>query len=204
MTTAKYDMSFSAGGLFYNESIKIVEIFNALGDWKAVQEKALSENVLQSRKDATSARFLREIIKRLKGLTNEQLSLFLEGNIQEQKMTLWLAVCKCHLFIKEFAIEVVREKFLRLNTELSYNDFDVFYNHKAEWDDDLARLSKSTLAKLRQVLFRMMEEAQIINSSRLIYQIIPTERIINIIKNDPQATFAIYPVYEADLKEWMK
>ena len=50
--------------------------------------------------------------------------------------------CKQYSLVREFAIEVVREKFLRLDLALSYLDFDIFFNAKAEWDDELAALNR--------------------------------------------------------------
>ena len=46
----------------------------------------------------------------------------MEGTIQEQKQILWFAICKRYAFIREFAIEVLHEKYLRLDYELT--EFD--------------------------------------------------------------------------------
>jgi hypothetical protein len=85
-----------------------------------------------------------------------------DGSRQEQNQILWLAVCKHYRIIYEFAIEVIREKFLRLDVILSYLDYDVFFNSKAEWRQGLDQLTGTTKKKLRQVLFRILHEAEII------------------------------------------
>ena len=75
-------------------------------------------------------------------LSDEQLELLVEGNPQEQKKLLWLAICKRYAFIREFASEVVREKFLQLDYLLTEFDYDAFFNRKADWHPELDGLRR--------------------------------------------------------------
>jgi len=71
--------------------------------------------------------------------------------------------------VREFAAEVIHERFLSFKLDLPLETFDVLFEAKAEWDERLNGISDTTRAKLRQVLFRMMREANVITSeSRIV------------------------------------
>jgi hypothetical protein len=84
-------------------------------------------------------------------------------------------------FIREFAVEVVRERFVTLRSDLHYDDFDAFYNAKAEWHEELEKNSLSTRNKLRQVLFRMLREADLLTKNNVIKVALLTPRLVKTI-----------------------
>src|SRR6266404_4752627 len=57
----------------------------------------------------SARRSIREIVNRLKRLSEEELQLLLEGERSEQVALLWLAACRAYRFIGEFAVEVLNE-----------------------------------------------------------------------------------------------
>ena len=71
------------------------------------------------------------IVPRSRTLTPAQLDLLLQGDLQEQRALLWLAICKRYAFIREFAVEVLRVKFERMDYCLTEADYDLFYRRKA-------------------------------------------------------------------------
>ena len=201
MPSAKYLMSFTTGGLFYQESVTLTNLFFDKKSWSEVKETALSDNLLQSRTKSTAQRLLREITSRLSLLTNDQLQLLAEGTRSEQNYLLWLAVCKRYSFIQEFAIEVLREKFLCLEIMLTHDDYDYFYNKKAQWHEELETLSPTTRVKNRSVLFRILLEAELLGSGNLIIPALFTKELVAVIAADNASLFACYPISDRDIKE---
>ena len=199
-----YRMSFTNGSLFYNESLALVELYRKIGTWEQTKAEANDRNILQSRTISSGKRNVREICGRLSLLTNRQLDILQNGSRQDQIQILWLATCKRYLFVKEFAAEVVREKLLRLDYAISYQDYDSFFNAKAEWHDELESLSESTCKKLRQVLFRLAHEADIISSNDLINPAMLCPEVIEAIAEDDPKNLTIFPVFDSVLQEWSK
>lgn len=197
-------MSFTAGGLLYQESVKIAELYWDLGDWSTVRNQVLEKNILQSRTLNTAKRVYREISARLKLLSGEELKIAIEGSRQEQNHILWLAICKRYQFIYDFAVGVVREKFLQLNLELTLEDYDAFFNAKAEWHDELERLTNETRNKLRQIVFKMLREAELVSKDNIINPVILTPHVVKTICKDTQANLAVFPISDADIKVWAK
>ena len=159
LTPQPYKLSFTAASLYLSESIKIAHTYLETKDWDRTKEVVKKENILQSRTQSSSVRLYRELAQRLQTLSQDQVELFAEGTIQEQKLLLWFAICKRYAFIREFAVEVLHEKYLVLDYELMELDYDSFFNRKADWHPELDEITDKTRNKLKQVLFRMLKEA---------------------------------------------
>lgn len=125
-------MSFTSGALMHRESLIIVELYATLQDWKQVRSAVLADNRLQMRTTNASQRIYQEIASRLKQLTSAEFDLLRIGSLPEQAYLLWLAVCKRYRFIYDFAVEVVREQYLRFDFVLRPEAYDIFFNRKAE------------------------------------------------------------------------
>ena len=196
---SKYLMSFTTGGLFYSESLLVLELYS--GDWGGVFTQALEENTLQTRVVNTAKRVLREIIGRLSKLNGEELDLLREGTASEQKYLLWLAVCRRYLFIHEFAVEVVRERYLTLKHDLPKEEFEIFYNAKEQWHEELEKIAESTRNKLRTVLYRMLREADIIDLNNIILPAMLTDELVTTVAKHDAQDLVIYPISDIDLQK---
>lgn len=204
MQTDRYNMSFTTGGLFLPESEKIAALFLEMGDWGEVSKAVVNNNLLQMRTISSVKRVSREICSRLVMLRNEEIDLVAHGAIPEQRYLLWLAICRRYSFIREFAVELVRERFLALRYDLNRHDFDTFYNTKAEWYPELDKITPATRNKLRQVLFRMLREADLLTNDNTINPALLTQRLIKIIGRNEPEDLDIFPITEAELRRWIK
>ncbi len=204
MSAKKYNMSFTTGGLFYNESLKAVALYLSLMEWKKVRERMLSDNLLQTRTKNSAIRINREVCLRLETLTKKQIKLLESGSAQEQRYLLWIAVCKRYIFIQQFMGEMVREKYSRMDLQLSPGDYDIFFHEKAEINVELDRLSASTKAKLRQVLFKAMREAEILSRDNMILPGLPTKELVKALADDNPGLLAMLPISDMDIKEWLQ
>ena len=92
MAMAKYSLSFTTGALFYQESVKLMELFFQLKKWEQVREAVIAENIVQARTLNTLKRVTSEIISRLKMLREQELSLFTESSHLDSVYILWLAI----------------------------------------------------------------------------------------------------------------
>ena len=204
MKTINYSMAFTTGSLLHNDSLKIASLFLASGSWKDVSAKAVKDNILQSRTLSSSKKITVEICSRLKLLNKKELQLLIKCTSQEQAFILWVAICRKYKFIYEFAVEVVRENFLSFQYELTYSDYDTFFNSKASWNEQLAHIADSTKAKARQVIFRMLREANLLNTKNMINPVILSSIIIEAITSKSQKDLRLFPINETDLVDWLK
>lgn len=196
MDSQKYNMSFTAGALLQSESVTIAKLYLELGSWNEVKDKAITNNVLQSRAVSTLKRISYEIISRLSTLTSEELILLVNSSHKDQAYLIWMAVCRHHKFIADFATEVLRERFITFKPDLQYSDFDVFFNRKCEWHSELDGLSVSTKKKLRQVLFKMLREADFLDGKNNIQATILSPRLLDVIERSGGRDIMYFTVSE--------
>jgi hypothetical protein len=195
----RYKLSFTAISLMVPESIQIAEIYTQCRDWEETRKIIRGQNILQSRTNKRDIRVTREIIQRISTLTPEQLALLVNGSMDEQRLILWLAVCKCYEFIHEFAVEVIHEKFLTMVNQVTDDDYRAFFNRKASWHPELDEVTESTKKKLQTRIFDMMTKAGFFDNNT-IYRVIPSSRLVEVINNDPPATYRIYPSLSVDFQ----
>ena len=173
MTTTKYSMSFTTGALFYHESAKIVELFSFLKHWEKIREVVVAENTIQARTTNTLKRITNEIISRLRTLSEQELTFFAEATYIERRYILWLAICRRYAFIGDFAVDVIHDNFISLKNTVSYDDYAIFFNKKAEWHNEVDRVAASTRRKLRQTLFQILREANLLDKNNTIIPVTP-------------------------------
>lgn len=191
---SNYKMSFSTGGLFLNETLAVAQLHEAGEPWSATITRALTEGSTSLPKAASQRRTLREIVNRVSTLNaNEIVYLLEEADRSDQQSLLWVATCRAYRFVREFALEVMREKYLSFHLDLPLESFDILYDAKAEWDEGLAGISPSTRAKLRQVLFRMMREANIISDDNRILTAYVSRRLKALLERECPEDLLLFP-----------
>lgn len=195
----QYKMSFSTGGLNLTESVTLASLYLKLKDWGHVREKAVSENLLQARTASSLKRVCREVVFRLQTLNENELFFLVEASPEEKKYLLWIAVCRHYQFIAEFATEVVRERYISLKQDLTYEDFDIFFNQKADWHQELEKIQPSTRNKLRQVLFKMLKEAGLLARNSMINAVMLSPLFTEMVKKNNPKDLLFFPVFESDI-----
>lgn len=194
-----YLMSFGTGGLYVNESVTVARLHRPGDDWDATAARAREAGAFQVRKASSAQRSIREIVNRLRWLSDDELGVFVEAERSEQAALLWLAACRAYRFIGEFAVEVLNERFLSFRTAVTHDDFDTFLAAKAEWSPKLAALSTTTHAKLRAVLFRLMREAEILSPDDRILGSILSRRVLALIHSGDANELRFFPGAERQI-----
>lgn len=187
----KYNMSFTSCAFCLYETQLLAELYLKYKDWDKVKQEAISQNLLQYRTTTALKRIVRELIARLQTLPQELIEFLPEATSQEKQSILWYAICNTYPFIKDFYIEVIQEHRSILRFQLQLLDFDSFFNAKANLYDNVANLTTATRNKLRQVLIKMLKEADIINKDLYIRPTYISNRVKEIIlkhKNETQDT----------------
>ena len=200
MKSERYSMSFTTGSIFHKESVELAALYLELDDWKVVREKVVSENLLQARTLNTSHRVCREIISRLKTLNARELDLFIKSNQKDQGYLLWLAVCRRYQFIADFALEVLRERYISLKTDLHQEDYEAFFNRKSEWHPELDQIQPATKQKLRQVLFKILKEVDLLTSNNTINAAMLSPQLSEVISFENRQDIQFFPVFDASLR----
>lgn len=200
----RYRLSFTTGGLFLQQAPLVVERYLALRDWKHTREQVRAENLLQVRTSAAATRISKELIARLELLDPEELEFLVDGSLREQGYLLWAATCRRYAFIRDFAREVLREHYLLMRRQLTTSDYDAFFNAKALWHVELDELAASTQSKLRQNLFRMLRDADLISAQHQIQPVLITPALAHLLVHHGNEQLLIFPATDHEIKRWLQ
>ncbi|TXH92080.1 MAG: DUF1819 family protein [Pseudomonas sp.] len=200
----RYRLSFTTGGLFLQEAPLVVERYLTLRDWEQTRQQVRSENLLQVRTAAAATRISKELIARLELLDYAELECLADGSLRELGYLLWAATCRRYAFISDFAREVLREHFLLMRRQLTTNDYEAFCSAKALWHAELDGLAISTHSKLRQNLFRMLRDADLISVQHQIQPAMLTPALAHLLARNGNEQLLIFPATDHQIKRWLQ
>jgi hypothetical protein len=199
----RYRLSFTTGGLFLQEAPIVVERYLALRDWQQTRKQVRNDNLLQVRTAAAALRISKELIARLELLESDELEELINGSARDRGYLLWIAACRRYAIIHDFAIEVLREHFLLLRRQLSFGDYDAFYNAKALWHSELDEIAQSTQHKLRQNLFRMLRDADLISDQQHIQTAMLSPRLAQLLARRGRDELLVFPATDNEIQRWL-
>jgi len=161
-------------------------LFEQTRDWEVVKQKVLEENLLQKNSLATRKRIYSELKKRIEKLSEDELRYFNTAPMEDLKILSFVGCLKSYRFIYEFVIEVVREKFLLFDYQIESSDYNSFFESKLAISQKLGSISETTQKKLRQVVYRILAEVGLIESTKnpCITKPLLSESIIHLLIND--------------------
>lgn len=192
-----YDLSFTAVSLRMSEMLLVA---------KAVKEKSEVDyiNDLGGGKSSTGKRMLREFKKRISFLTHEEVDIMINGDLITKRQIAFLSVCKTYAIIKDFAIEVLREKLMVYDYQISEGDYISFYRRKVDLNEKMESLSMATEKKIRQVIFRILAEAGLINTTkdRIIQPQLIDHDLAKAIVDDKASWFKVLLVSDMDIEKF--
>jgi len=190
----KYNFSFTAFSLRVNDMYKLAQAINDDNPIEMV-------NIGNGNKHTGQKRSI-EIKKRLAKLTEKELELFISGDFISQKQLAFLSVCKSHKFIRDFAVEVLREKLLIFDYQITEGDYISFYRRKMELHPEMEDLTDRTQSAIRQVTFKILEEAGMIDSvkNKMIQPQVLDANVINTIALDNKQWLKVFFMSDMDIE----
>lgn len=184
----EYKFSFTAASALVNETITIARVQLRLNDWDKTKVDVLDNNLMQKAKASSAKRQYVEIEKRLKLLNTEQLELLCNGNMDEAKAIIWLAIVKTYVFISDFVKEVLFINYVNRDYILSDLYYRQFWEYKSNSHSECSNISEATHKKVKQVLFNILDQIGIITSiseRKIINPLLSKQTEIVIVQDNP-------------------
>lgn len=202
MTPERYRLSFTTGGLFVREAVLAAKCYLDLRDWALTRAKIREGNLLQVRTAAAATRISKELIARLELLGTSEVEFLVGASAIEQAYLLWSAACRRYTLIRDFAQAVLRENYLLMRRKVTTADYDTFFSAKALWHAELDALAVSTQHKLRQNLFRMLREANLLSDDLHIQPATLTPALARLLAQSSREYLLVFPTAERELRRW--
>lgn len=175
----KYDFSITTASLRLQEMILVAQAF--------VNNRIIDNtNELGNGKYETGRKLYGEFKKRINQLTIKELNVLINGDLTSQKQIAFLSICKSSYFIRDFVLEVIREKYLIFDYQITDGDYISYYRRKYESHPEVEKLTEITAKKVKQVIFKILEQSGIIDNikSKSIQPQLLDEALINAILED--------------------
>lgn len=181
------------------ETLIIAKEYDRLKDWKKVEQSIKENNLLMKIKESTFKREFVEIKKRLSTLNPSQLNLLINGDLDETKAMIFLSLVKTYSFFFDFINEVVRNKYLMFDYLLTDSDYIKFFNAKSFIHEELNNISDITAKKVKQVVYKLMEQIGLINNIKngSIFKPMISDNVLEVIINDNPEYLTVF-FYQAD------
>jgi hexokinase len=148
------------------ETLVVAEEYLKLSDWALVKESLVTNNLLNKIKQSTFNREFAEIKKRISNLSQQQIELMVSGDLDEAKSMILLSILKSYDFFNDFMVEVLSHKFQLFDRFLDDSDYNRFINYKNINHPELLTITPETASKVKQVIFKILEQLGIITSAK--------------------------------------
>jgi len=203
---SKYLLSFTAVSLRAYETEIIANLYRESFDWDSVAKNVIDDDALQKGTIATRKREFVEFKRRLQSLTQEQLAYYKNATSSDVKNLTMLSCFKLYTFISDFVIEVMRNKLLLFDFQLINSDYEAFYDSKRAAYDNLNKISQSSRYKLKQVMFKMFEQADFIDSvkNKNIQKPYLSKELIRLVVEDDPKYLKCFLCSDGEINEHIK
>ena len=159
MNIKKYRFSFTAASLKVHEMVLLAEELKN----RDLDLEDLDPSILKKKRLNTNKREFSELILRMKQLSDDEISALTFMSVDNQRLICFISCIRTYLFLKEFVEEVILENIKLLKFSIDELDYTVFFNRKALEYNQVENLAESTKYKIKQVLFKMLEQAGLID-----------------------------------------
>ena len=183
-----YIFSYTAATLMLHETDEVIKKYLEFRDWDKTKDFVIEENVMQKQSVSSRKRVFIEIKRRIESLTSEELEYFNHASSSDIRNLIFLAILKTYKFIFEFIVEVVLKKFLMFDYKILNSDYESFFESKKYAIEQLENITQNTEYKLKQVLFRILEESMFIDNTKnknILKPSLSNEVIELIVKDNP-------------------
>lgn len=162
MTAKKYLTTLNTRPFLYTESKQVAAFLHQGKTYDEIAETIVQENVFQLTSEDRASRFYSEIQKRLEELDIYLFNQFLATDTETSKAILFYALLKKDQLLYEWMREVVWDKFLVLDWQLSRAETELFFEQKALENPTVAKWTPETKSLLMDSYHRLLHEVGIV------------------------------------------
>ena len=161
-----YSAKLTAEPFLYNETKIIAEYILNGEDVNELKKRNIEENLIHYKKQKSIQRVNSPIFRRLAVLDEELLREFIYSDIDTSKFILLYAIMKTDKLVRDFIIEVYKDKLLMRKGYIEKIDIDNWYEDKCTISQTLRERSESTTNKLKQVIMKIMQDSGLVKKER--------------------------------------
>ena len=169
----RYSASAVKVSFWFAEFRKVMQMLDRGYSMSEIRELNLRENIFSASTPLRAKQIFQTVSGRVLALDANISVLFLSSDLATQKLIALVAAMAYDELFFDFVYEVVREKMIMGNDQLTDSDIRVFFKEKQEQDESVARWTDATFVRLAKCYKTMLYEAGVINKDVGARKIIP-------------------------------
>ena len=167
-----YSAKLTAEPFLYNETKILAEYL--LDGYRAeeLRKKNIEENLIKHNKIGSVTRVNSPIFRRLSAMDDEMLYEFVHSDIETSKYILLYSIMKTDRLVKDFIVEIYKDKLFMRKEYIERFDIDNWYEEKCILSQTLRERTESTAAKLKQVIMKIMQDSGLVIKEKSRFKIV--------------------------------
>lgn len=161
-----YLISFTAGGLLYDEFISLYSFLNE-DKINSITKEIKTNNFLKTNSQAARQRIIQEVRKRYNAVSNNAFLNFLDLSQNEQKIFLFYTCLKTYSIIFDFIFDVIIEKWLSRDVTVDKSTVLFFLDQQSATHMEIEDWKDTTIQKVASVMVRILNEVGILQNGEL-------------------------------------
>ena len=167
-----YSAKLTAEPFLYNETKILAKYLLDGYEINELRKKNIEENLIQHKTKGSISRTNAPIFRRLQVMDREMLEDFVFSDIENSKYILLYAIMKTDKLVRDFILEVYKDKLFMRKEYIEKFDIYNWYEEKCILSETLRERTESTSAKLKQVIMKIMQDSGLVIKEKDRFRII--------------------------------
>ena len=188
-----YNAKLTGEPFLYNETKIIGKYLLEGANEEDLKKQNIEENLIKHKKISSVKRVNSPIFRRLKVMNKEMLEEFVCSDIETSKYILLYTIMKTDKLVRDFIIEVYKDKLYMRKEYIEKFDIDNWYEEKCILSKTLRDRTESTSAKLKQVIMKIMQDSGLVIKEKDRFRIVRPllkEKFISMLEKNGDLEYA--------------
>lgn len=188
-----YSAKLTAEPFLYNETKTIAQYLLDGISPEELKRKNIDENLIKYKSPKSIVRVNSPIFRRLNVMDSEMLDEFVHTDIETSKYILLYTIMKTDRLVRDFIVEVYKDKLLMRKDYIEKFDIDNWYEEKSILSKALRERTESTSAKLKQVIMKILQDSGLVIKEKNRFKIVRPllkEKYISMLDKDGNIEYA--------------
>lgn len=162
----EYSSSLTGASFLFYELKQVVALKAKELNDKEIKKRVTEDNLFQYKYASSIKRSLPAVLRRVNALDETLFQMVIEEPLVTGKIINLYAIMKTDRLFFEFMNEVIREKYESNSLLIEKKDLNLYFTVKAEQDKKVAGFTEKTIAKLKQVFYKVLFESGVLKDKK--------------------------------------
>ena len=157
-----YSAGLMSQSFWFIEFKKVIKLISSGVSDDEIRQVCIEENLFGAAKEYRAKRMFGYILGRAKKLDSTMINLFMNSDLNTQKIINLIAILKGDRLFFEFMYEVYREKVMLGIPTIEDSDLKIFFSNKESQYEEIEAWADTTKRKLRNAYINYLTDANLI------------------------------------------